>query len=170
MADPYIGEIRLFGGNFAPPGWRFCDGQLLSISEYEALFTLIGTTYGGDGQETFALPNLCGRFPLHTGAGGGATYTLGQLGGVENVPLAIGQMPAHTHTPQVAVNGEYNFPDGHVWASWPGAQYTPDLNGLQPAYPTALGSAGGSQPHNNMPPYLAVSFIIAFEGLYPLQS
>ncbi len=170
MSDPFVGEIRLFGGNFAPSGWMFCAGQLLSISGYEILFSLIGTTYGGDGQNNFALPNMCGRFPLHMGAGGGATYTLGQLGGTENVTLTTGQMPTHTHTPQVAVNGEYNFPDGNLWASWPGAQYTRDLSGLQSAYPATLGSAGGSQPHNNLPPYLAVSFIIAVEGLYPTQS
>ncbi len=169
MADPYVGEIRLFGGNFAPEGWKFCDGQLLLISDFEVLFTIIGTTYGGDGQNNFALPNLCGRFPVHMGASGGATYTLSQLGGVENVTLAPSQMPVHTHTPQVAVNGEYNFPDGNLWASWPGAQYTRDLSNLQPAHPTALGSAGSGQPHNNMPPYLAVSFIIAVYGMYPTQ-
>lgn len=105
MAQPYVGEIRIFAGNFAPAGWHFCDGSLLPISENEVLFTLIGTTYGGDGESTFAVPDLRGRMPLHAGTGGGSTYVIAESGGVESVTLSTNQIPSHTHTPQVSASG-----------------------------------------------------------------
>jgi len=168
--NPFIGEIKMYGGSFAPAGWAFCDGQLLPIRLYMPLFSLIVTTYGGDGVTTFALPNLQSRFPVHMGSIAGRTFTLGEMFGAETVPLNVNQIPAHTHPVQAGVNGEYNAPAGHVWASWPGGQYTNSLTGLQAAAAGNLGPAGGSQPHENMPPFLVVNFIIALEGIYPSQT
>jgi microcystin-dependent protein len=163
MSSPYIGEIRMFGGNFAPNGWAMCQGQLLPISEYDALFNLIGTTYGGDGQETFALPNLQGRAPMHVGNG----HVIGELGGVETVTLTAQQMPAHSH-PQAASldagqgqNGTNSVPAVSV----ANVYHTPAANAA--LAPTAVLTAGGSQPHDNMQPYLVVNFIIALFGVYP---
>jgi microcystin-dependent protein len=163
MADPYIGEIRIFAGNFAPAGWAFCDGSLLPIAENDALFILIGTTYGGDGQATFALPDLRGRVPLHAGNG----YTLGQVGGSEAVTLTEAQLPQHAH-PAIYAQG--------------GTPTTSPINGLPAsgavnlfaAAATPAGaattSAGASQPHENMAPFLAISFIIALFGIFPSQT
>ena len=168
--DPYIGEIRMFGGNFAPNGWALCNGQTLSIAYYSGLFSLIGTTYGGDGITNFALPDLRSRIPIHKGNFAGTVYQLGEAAGAEVVTLTTQQIPAHTHTLQAGVNGEYNAPAGHVWASWPGRQYTDASTGLQPLSAEALSASGGGQPHNNMPPFLVVNFIIALEGIYPSRS
>lgn len=163
MAQPYVGEIRMFAGNFAPAGWEFCEGQLLPISEYETLFNLIGTTYGGDGQETFALPDLRGRIPIHFGASpSGITYQLAETGGAEEVTLTTQQIPAHSH-PLFASNDNNSSPSpaGRVLAR-PTA-----IDLYQPAAPTAamnaamLTSVGGSQSHNNFQPYLCVDFIIS---------
>lgn len=170
MSQPFIGEIRLFGGNFAPSGWAFCDGQLLAIAEYDALFTLIGTTYGGDGQETFALPDLRGRHPLHQGTNAGTTFVLGETRGAETVTLTTQQIPAHTH-PFVAANvaGDQINPSGHLLAQ--SANVKPYLNDAPDA---AMGNAvvpvGGSQPHENRQPYLGISFIISLFGVYPTQT
>jgi microcystin-dependent protein len=170
MGQPYVGEIRMFAGNFAPAGWMFCSGQLLPISENETLFNLIGTTYGGDGQSTFGLPDLQGRVPIHQGTGGGGTYTLAQTGGVENVTLTINQIPAHNHVPQAQSSpGNQSAAANGVWADSAITQFT----AAAPAAamdPVALGSAGGSQPHDNMTPYLAVSFIISLFGIFPSQT
>ncbi len=171
MSDPYIGEIRMFGGNFAPQGWMFCEGQLLAIAEYDTLFTLIGTTYGGDGQSTFALPDLRGRLPLHQGTDQGSTYTLAQTGGAETVTLTAQQLPVHSH-PLLATgdNATATAASGNTLAQTP--SYTPYI--ASPPNTAlaggAIGPSGGSQPHNNFQPYLCVSFIISLFGVYPSQT
>jgi microcystin-dependent protein len=166
MAQPYVGEIRIFAGNFAPAGWMFCEGQLLPISENETLFNLIGTTYGGDGQSTFALPDLRGRIPLHMGNG----FTLAETGGAETVTLTVPQIPAHSH-PMVASNDipSAPSPNGNVTGQAAAKIYrlgnpTVYLN------PNSMSSTGGSQPHNNLQPYLCVDFIISLFGIFPSQT
>lgn len=169
MAQPYVGEIRIFAGNFAPAGWQFCDGSLLAISEYETLFNLIGTTYGGDGQSTFAVPDLRGRMPLHAGTGGGSTYVIAESGGVESVTLSTNQIPSHTHTPQVSASGDAFEPAGRTW-SRSGAgdrQYSSNTTGLVTLNPQTIGITGGNQPHENMSPFLVTSFIISLFGIFP---
>jgi len=169
MAQPYVGEIRMFAGNFAPAGWMFCEGQLLPISEFETLFNLIGTTYGGDGQSTFALPDLRGRIPIHFGNG----FTLAETGGVETVTLTVSQIPAHSH-PYL---GSTNLATGVVPTGQSGGKggvstilpYGTDVP-VSPLSPSAVGSTGGSQPHNNFQPYLCVDFIISLFGIFPSQT
>ncbi len=164
MAQPYVGEIRMFAGNFAPVGWMFCEGQLLPISENETLFQLIGTTYGGDGENTFALPDLRGRIPIHQGNG----FILAETGGVETVTLTTSQIPAHTHPFIASSNsGSTNIPDNNIYAATTGFDlYISDPDG--PTFNTsAVTSAGGSQPHYNMMPYLCVNFIISLFGIFP---
>ena len=168
MGQPYIGEIRIFGGNFAPAGWAFCDGQLMPISENDALFTLIGTTYGGDGQETFALPNLQSRVPVHMDQGNG--YPLGQMAGVESVTLTTQQIPVHTH-PWLASEAAASalVPAGNMPAEATKRFY---LNAT-PSTPMAANAvlpSGGSQPHDNMQPYLVLNFIISLFGIFPQQT
>jgi microcystin-dependent protein len=170
MSDPYIGEIRMFGGSFAPAGWAFCNGQTLPISENDALFTLIGTTYGGDGQETFGLPNLQGRLPVHQGNG----LTIGEAAGVESVTLTTQQMPTHNHTMLGSTAGASSSdPTNAVPASLP-QQVNRTAYGTDPPPtsldPTSLTPDGGSQPHDNMMPYLAISFIISLFGIFPPQN
>ena len=167
MAQPYVGEIRMFAGNFAPAGWMFCEGQLLPISENETLFNLIGTTYGGDGQSTFALPDLRGRVPLHMGNGS----TLAETGGVEEVTLTAQQMPAHSHPLTAAsVTGDQVSPGGSLPAS--SFNVTPYINDVPTGNmnAAAISSTGGSQPHNNFQPYLCVDFIISLFGIFPSQT
>ncbi len=171
MSTQYIGEIRIFAGNFAPVDWAFCNGALLPISDYEALYNLIGTTYGGDGQSTFALPNLQSRIPIHQGAdGSGNTYVIGQSGGVESVTLATSQLPAHTHALLAnSGTGTQSSPSGRTYAA-------SSLEMFSPVAPStalssqALGSAGGGQPHENRIPFLAINFIIALFGVFPSPS
>ncbi len=169
MAQPYVGEIRMFAGNFAPAGWMFCEGQLLPISEYETLFNLIGTTYGGDGQSTFALPDLQGRIPIHFGNG----FTLAETGGVETITLTVSQISAHAH-PCLGTNniGNTGSPAGKVLAA--GSTVSTSPYGTDaPTSPLAsqtIGSTGGSQPHNNFQPYLCVDFIISLFGIFPSQT
>ncbi|HEX8501246.1 MAG TPA: tail fiber protein [Pyrinomonadaceae bacterium] len=166
MPEPYIGEIRMFGGNFAPAGWAFCDGQLIPISENDALFNLIGTTYGGDGQETFALPNLQSRVPMHAGTGGGITYTLGESGGVEEVTLTVNQIPLHTHQPFGSNSGaSQTTPGGAVFAQSISNLYA-EVSPINLS-PQAISPVGGSQPHTNLQPYLCINFIISLFGIYP---
>lgn len=174
--DPFVGEIRLLPYNFAPLNWHDCDGSLLPISEYDTLFNLIGTTYGGDGQNTFALPDLRGRLPIHQGTGPGlSTYSMGQLAGTETVTLTSGQMPAHTHTvvetSAVATTGTPgdNVELGAISGD---SMYTSDISGLTPfaAAGSMISSAGGSQPHDNTMPTLTVRFCISLYGIYPSQS
>ncbi len=164
MAQPYVGEIRMFGGNFAPVGWMFCAGQLLPISENETLFQLIGTTYGGDGQSTFALPDLQGRVPVHMGNG----FILAETGGVEEVTLTVSQMPAHGH-PMLgaAVTGDQVNPAGNSPAN--SFSVVPYINDAPNANfnAGAVSAVGGSQPHTNFQPYLCVSFIISLFGIFP---
>jgi microcystin-dependent protein len=169
MAQPYVGEIRIFAGNFAPAGWHFCDGTLLPISEYDTLFNLIGTTYGGDGQSTFAVPDLRGRMPMHMGTSGGTTYVIGEMAGVESVTLTTGQIPSHTHTPQVSASGDAFEPAGRTW-SRSGAgdrQYSSNTTGLVALHPQTVGATGGGQPHDNMSPFLVTNFIISLFGIFP---
>ena len=167
MAQPYVGEIRMFAGNFAPAGWQFCDGQLLPISENETLFQLIGTTYGGDGESTFGVPDLRGRIPIHQGNG----FILAETGGAEEITLTVNQIPAHTH-PLLgsAVNGSQTNPADQTLASstvmTPYAVETPGPS----LAPNAVGPAGGSQPHTNFAPYLCVNFIISLFGIFPSPS
>lgn len=163
MAQPYVGEIRMFAGNFAPAGWMFCEGQLLPISENETLFQLIGTTYGGDGESTFALPDLRGRIPLHQGD----SFILAETGGVEEVTLTVNQIPAHSH-PQLASNtaATESQPSSKVFAQTTVDAYVTG-GPFVPLSPLAVGAVGGSQPHNNFQPYLCVNFIISLFGIFP---
>ena len=173
MGEPYIGEIRMFGGSFAPAGWAFCNGALMPISENDALFTLIGTTYGGDGQETFALPDLQGRVPIHAGQGPGISqnYQLGEKGGVESVTLTTQQIPVHTHAfmaSTAAANG--NSPQNQILAQSTQRAIYYEATTTTNLAANALGSAGGSQPHDNLAPYQCISFIISLFGVFPPQS
>lgn len=168
MAQPYIGEIRMFAGNFNPNGWAFCDGQLMPISENEALFQLIGTTYGGDGQETFAMPNLQSRVPVHFGTNAGITFQMGETGGVESVTLTTSQIPAHTHTLLGSeTNGSQAAPSNNVLAnSTLVTPYAPETPGTNMAA-SSITPVGGSQPHENLQPFLCVNFIISLFGIFP---
>ena len=170
MSTPYIGEIRMFGGNFAPLGWSICDGSVMAISQNSTLFQLIGTTFGGDGQSTFALPNLLSRVPVHQGTTLGNTFVIGQQGGVESVILTVQQIPSHTHVAQAGGSGTSNSPAGNVWAGWTGAQYSDQTSGLGALSPVTISPVGGSQPHDNLMPFLAVNFIISLFGVFPSQN
>ncbi len=164
MAQPYVGEIRMFAGNFPIAGWMFCEGQLLPISENETLFQLIGTTYGGDGQSTFALPDLRGRLPIHQGNG----FILAETGGAEGVTLTVNQIPAHGHPLfAAAVGGTASSPAGNLPASSFGV--TPYINDVPDGSfnAAAIAPVGGSQPHDNFQPYLCVNFIISLFGVFP---
>jgi microcystin-dependent protein len=169
MSDQYIGEVRLVGFNFAPEDWAFCAGQSISISQNPTLFNLIGTTYGGDGQNTFALPDLRGRIPIHQGFNGASNYVLGQTGGVEMVTLTIGQYPAHSHSvlgsPAAASsNKPANNAVGAGLKAYSSEAPTTPMNAAM------VGSSGGGNlPHNNLQPYLALNWIIALYGIYPTQ-
>jgi microcystin-dependent protein len=171
--EPYIGEIRLVGFNFAPVGWAFCDGQLLPIQQYQALFSLFGITYGGDGQTTFALPDLRGRVPMGQGTGSGLTSrSIGEQGGAENNTLLINQLPPHSHSVNaVSTDGNQNVPSG----SLPANTKTLDKEYSNAASDTTMnqsmiGNTGGGQPVNNMQPYLIMNYIIALQGIYPSRN
>jgi len=174
MAQPYVGEIRMFGGNFNPSGWQNCDGQLVAISQYETLFQLIGTTYGGDGQSNFALPDLRGRAPIHTGTNPstGSSYPLAQAAGSESVTLTTQQLPGHSHPVQATTTGQTVAPGNTALPALPASTQsgtaiydaaTPSVN----LNAGSVGNAGGSQPHDNMQPYLAVTYIISMFGIFP---
>ena len=167
MAQPYIGEIRMFAGNFAPAGWMFCEGQLLPISENDAMFVVLGTTYGGDGQETFALPDLRGRVPIHQGNG----VIVGEAAGVEEVTLTVNQIPAHAH-PVLASSdvGTSQTPANLVLATAQAATYFNLPDALTNLSPLSMGPTGGSQPHTNFQPYLCVNYIISLFGRFPSQT
>ena len=177
MSEPFIAEIRIFAGNFAPRGWAFCNGQLLPIAQNTALFSLIGTTYGGDGRTTTALPNLQGRAPMHPGRGPGLTdRRLGERGGVENVTLNEAQMPNHNHTASTTLTPG-NEDDPQADAMLAGGQtaathlYAPASTAFSGKLAAqAMPAVGGSQPHNNMQPFLTLNYIIALQGLYPSRS
>lgn len=172
MGEPYVGEIRMFAGNFAPNGWMFCEGQTIPISENETLFNLIGTTYGGDGQETFNLPNLASRVPIHAGTGpDGTTYTLGEMAGTEQETLTTQQIPTHNHSFTCSTApGQQNNPSAQIVAASPSVtifiQDDPDstlaASSVQPV--------GGSQPHENTQPFLCINFIISLFGVFPTQT
>ncbi|NCT67994.1 MAG: phage tail protein [Rhodanobacteraceae bacterium] len=171
--EPFIGEIRMAGFNFAPVDWAFCNGALLSIAQNDALFSLIGTIYGGDGQATFGLPNLCGRIPVHQGqATTGTTYQLGQVAGSESVTLNTTQLPAHSHAVYAASGGARTAAAAdNVLASGEADVYTRDTASPQAMAAASVGSAsGGGRPHSNLQPFLAVNFIIAMGGIYPSRS
>lgn len=164
MAQPYVGEIRMFAGNFPPAGWMFCEGQALPISENETLFQLIGTTYGGDGQETFALPDLRGRLPLHQGN----SYILAQAAGVEEVTLTVNQIAAHSHPLLASLNTATSpTPTNNLIGKSGSIDAFINAQPADPLSPLSMTSVGGSQPHTNMQPYLCVDFIISLFGIFP---
>jgi microcystin-dependent protein len=176
MTDAFIGEIRIFAGNFAPTGWALCNGQLMSISQNTALFSLLGTMYGGNGQTTFALPNLQGSAPLMAGQGNGLSqYEVGQIGGATSGTLLPTQLPAHAHTVSATTTpGSAPDPVGDVWGVAAVARgtvmYTASPGSAPKMSPQAFAMAGSSQPHNNMPPYLVVNFIICLQGIFPSRN
>ncbi|MCW3107835.1 MAG: Microcystin dependent protein [Segetibacter sp.] len=177
MAEPFIGQITMFAGNFAPRGWALCNGQLLSISQNTALFSILGTTYGGNGQTTFALPDLRSRVPIHPGQGPGLSpYSLGQQGGSETVTLNTNQMPAHYHTLNASsADSTETSPTNHVLAETYDPNTLNSLNSYATAAntnlsPASIGMAGGSQPHENTQPYTCVNYIIALEGIFPSRN
>lgn len=170
MAQPFVGEIRMFAGNFPPVGWMFCDGAQMPIAENEVLFQLIGTTYGGDGEETFNLPNLQSRIPIHMGTNDGTTYQIGETGGVESVTLTLQQIPVHTHAMLVSTDAATsNNAGGAVLGTGNTVSIFKPL-AVPPVTPMAaqsISAVGGSQPHENMQPFLCINFIISLFGLYP---
>jgi microcystin-dependent protein len=164
MSEYYLGEIRLMAIPFAPRGWALCDGQLLSIQQNQALFSLLGTTYGGNGTTTFALPDLRGRAAVH--AAGASSVSLGAVGGAENVTLTAGHLPQHSHAAQASsADASVVSPAGAYWAETAEAAYGTDATGVMSN--TAISSSGGNQPHPNMPPYLVANYVIALAGEYP---
>jgi microcystin-dependent protein len=171
MSSPFVAEIRIFGFNFAPKGWAFCNGQLMPISQNTALFSLLGTTYGGDGKSTFGLPNLQGSAPMQQGQGPGLSLRdLGESGGEQTVTLLQTEMPAHGHTAQGYSNAGGQGPTNNAWsdANQRGISvYTPTSGQNVQMSPSALSLTGGSLPHNNMMPYLVLNFCIALQGVYP---
>jgi microcystin-dependent protein len=173
MSDPFIAEIKIISFNFPPKGWAFCNGQLLQINQNQALFSILGTTYGGDGRVTFALPNLQGRVPLHTGNG----FSLGQVGGEIAHMLSISELPAHVHavnasssSGDTALPANPNSNAGNILASSLNQSYRPPDQALTTLAPGSIGNAGGSQPHDNMSPYLVLNFVIALTGIFPSQN
>ncbi len=167
MSSPFIGEIRMFAGNFAPVGWAFCNGAIIPIDQNDALFNLIGTTYGGDGQTTFALPDLQSRVPVHVGPG----FALGQTGGAETVTLTTSQIPAHSHVP--VANSSPGGQPSPAQGTWAAQSTLLNYSSSAPSIamdPGALGSSGGSQPHDNMIPYLVINFILSLFGIFPSQT
>ncbi len=177
MSEPFVAEIRIFPFNFAPRGWAFCDGQILPLAQNTALFSLLGTTYGGNGQSNFALPNLRGRLPLAQGQGPGLSErTLGESGGSETVALLPQQMPAHSHALQASASASSGSPVGAAMApalsagNLPVPMYRSGTTSRVAMAGDAVAPAGGSQPHNNMPPYLTLNFCIALQGVFPPRS
>jgi microcystin-dependent protein len=171
-SEPLIGTVMLFGGNFAPRGWLFCQGQLLSISEYTPLYTLIGTTYGGDGQVTFAAPDLRSRVPIHFGQGVGLSNRVqGEMAGAETVTLISSQLPNHTHTVGVtSAAGSTGVPSSTVTLGVaPLNVYSPQAANVA-LHPQTINNVGGNQPHENRQPYLAMNYVIALEGIFPSRS
>ena len=172
--DPFVAEIRIFGFNFAPKGWAFCNGQIMPISQNTALFSLLGTTYGGDSKSTFALPNMAGNAPMHPGQGPGLSlHTLGETGGEETVTLLQTEIPRHSHTVQSVppnLPADSNVPTNNSFGkSAQGNAYTPPAN-MVAMSPQEVGLSGNSLPHNNMQPYLTLNFCIALQGVYPPRS
>ncbi|MGA8807997.1 MAG: tail fiber protein [Thermoanaerobaculia bacterium] len=173
MGEPFVGEIRMFGGSFAPAGWAMCDGQLIPISQNDVLFNLIGTTYGGDGEETFALPDLQGRIPLHMGQGPGISqsYQIGEQGGVESVTITSNTTPIHSHA-FLASGDSADNPNvgGNVIGTPPQLQWLYASNATTPFNSQSISQVGGNQPHENMMPFLVITFIISLFGIFPTQN
>jgi len=171
VSEPFVAEIRIFAGNFAPTGWAMCNGQVLPISQNTALFSLLGTTYGGDGKSTFALPNLQGLAPLQQGQGPGLSLRdLGEIGGQQNVTLVESEIPAHSHGVRAATSGNLPGPSNNVWASGlkgHPASYAPAKSPAAQLNLNAVSLTGSSFPHNNMSPYLCLTYIIALQGVFP---
>lgn len=172
MADPFVAEIRIFPFNFAPKGWAWCDGQLLPLSQNTALFSLLGTTYGGNGKSNFALPDLQGMAPMHPGQGPGLSlHDLGETAGSETVALLESEIPSHSHAMAASTQlGLENLPAGQNLAAGDGINLYAPANNLTPMAPQMLASAGGDQPHNNLQPYLTLYFAIALQGVFPPRS
>lgn len=169
MSEPFLGEVRVFAGSFAPSGWAFCDGSLVSIAENDALYALIGTTYGGDGVTTFGLPDLRGRSPLHQGQGPGmSNHVIGEHGGLEHVVLTTAELPSHNHQPLYTATATSTSPEQSHWAAQASSAFSDATANAQLAG-DALLPAGGNQPHENMPPFLALAYIIALYGIFPSQ-
>jgi microcystin-dependent protein len=165
MAEPFLGEIKIISWNFPPKGWSFCNGQLLPINQNQALFSILGTTYGGDGRTTFGLPNLQGRMPVHVGSG----ITLGEIGGETAHTLNISELPAHNHVPTGNSNSSsVSSPAGNLWASNSNNPFNSTSNANM--NPASIRPNGGSQPHENMSPYLVLNFVIALQGIFPSQN
>jgi microcystin-dependent protein len=170
MSDSYVGEVRLVGFNYPPYGWAVCNGALLAISEYNVLFNLIGTTYGGDGQTNFQLPNLQGRIPIHQGSNGVTTYSIGQLGGTEKVTLAQAQYPTHTHFLMASANPATGNNAGNSTVAQGPTAYTTASPPATAMNPMMVGASGSSQPHDNLQPYQVLNWVISLFGIYPPQS
>jgi len=172
MSEPFVGEIRMFAGNFAPRGWAFCDGQLLAISQNDALFSLFGTIYGGDGRVAFGLPDLRGRIPIHPGTGPGlSTRQLGQRGGLENTTLTLNQIPSHNHTMSATTGGSpAASPVGNLPGQSSSMMYVSSQDRPANFANNLIGSSAGSQPHTNLMPTLCVNFIVALSGIYPSRN
>ncbi len=172
MSEPFVGEIRMFAGNFAPRGWAFCDGQLLAVSQNDALFSLLGTIYGGDGRTTFGLPDVRGRIPIHAGIGPGlSARRLGTKGGAENVTLTTNQLPSHSHTLTASsAAADSTTASGKVLAKVTGASLYRATGGQQSMNASAITDTGGSRSHSNLMPFLCVHYIIALFGIYPSRS
>lgn len=166
MSEPFIGEVKVISFNFAPKGWAFCNGQVLPINQNQALFSLLGTTYGGNGQTTFALPNLQGRMPLHVGNG----FNQGQSAGETAHTLTVAEMPAHTHSGSGNTAANAAAVANNFWAANSLSSYATGASPNTTMHPSAIGNAGGSQPHDNMPPYLVLNFIIALQGIFPSRN
>jgi len=165
MSEPFLGEIKIISWNFPPKGWAFCNGQLLPINQNQALFSILGTTYGGDGRQTFGLPNLQGRTPMHVGNG----IVLGEMGGETAHTLNISELPAHNHVPVgSSAQATLSAATGNLWGTDPSKPFGPTPNTAM--NPACISATGGSQPHENMSPYLVLNFIIALQGIFPSQN
>jgi len=169
MSEPFVGEIRMFAGNFAPRGWAFCDGQLLAVSQNDALFSLLGTIYGGDGRTTFGLPDMRGRIPIHAGSGPGLSpRRLGAKAGAESVTLTVNQLPSHTHPLKATTAvGTSNNPSGNMLCESPSVDWYFETDPTENLSSTAVSSVGGSRKHTNFQPFLCIHYIIALFGIYP---
>jgi microcystin-dependent protein len=166
VSEPFIGEVKIISWNFPPKGWAFCNGQLLPINQNQALFSILGTTYGGDGMRTFGLPNLQGRIPMHVGNG----IVLGEMGGETTHTLNISEMPAHAHAGSGNTAGNRVGLAGSYWAGNNVSSFASGGSSNSTMHPSGIGATGGNQPHENMPPYLVLNFIIALQGIFPSQT